>query len=142
MKYLEQVIKETLRLYPSVPFYGRKTNEAVEFNGSTIPEGVTITIFAYAIHRDPKYFEDPEQFNPSRFEKFDGKLPYCFIPFSAGPRNCIGQKFAMLEMKSTLSKIIRKFELMPSTPQHKLQLAAEAVLKSANGVKISLKLRD
>jgi cytochrome P450 family 4 len=48
----------------------------------------------------------------------------------------------MLEMKSTLSKIIRKFELMPSTPQHKLQLAAEAVLKSANGVKISLKLRD
>ncbi|KAJ3632246.1 hypothetical protein MTP99_009263 [Tenebrio molitor] len=142
MKYLEQVIKETLRLYPSVPFYGRKTNEAVKFNGSIIPEGVTITLFAYAIHRDPKYFENPEQFNPSRFEKIDGKLPYCFIPFSAGPRNCIGQKFAMLEMKSTLSKIIRKFELMPSTPQHKLQLAAEAVLKSANGVKISLKLRD
>jgi cytochrome P450 family 4 len=58
------------------------------------------------------------------------------------PCNFAGQKFAMLEMKSTLSKIIRKFELMPSTPQHKLQLAAEAVLKSANGVKISLILRD
>jgi cytochrome P450 family 4 len=60
-------------------------------DGSIIPEGVTITLFAYAIHRDPKYFENPEQFNPSRFEKIDGKLPYCFIPFSAGPRNCIGE---------------------------------------------------
>ncbi|KAJ3616130.1 hypothetical protein MTP99_004897 [Tenebrio molitor] len=141
MKYLEQVIKEALRLYPTVPFFGRKTNQPI-VDGSIIPEGITITLFAYAIHRDPQYFEDPEKFNPSRFDKIDGKLPYCFIPFSAGPRNCIGQKFAVLELKSTLSKIIRNFELMPSTPEHKVQLSLEAVLKSANGIKISLKFRD
>jgi cytochrome P450 family 4 len=111
-------------------------------DGSIIPEGVTINVCAYAVHRNPQYFEDPEKFNPSRFEIIDGTLPYCYIPFSAGPRNCIGQKFAMLELKSTLSKIIRHFELMPSTPEHKVQLSLEAVLKSANGVKISLKLRD
>ncbi|RZB41289.1 cytochrome P450 4c3-like [Asbolus verrucosus] len=141
MKYLEQVIKETLRLYPSVPFYSRKTNQPVEYNGTIIPEGVSINIFAYGIHRNPEYFEEPDRFNPSRFENVDGKLPYAFIPFSAGPRNCIGQKFAMLEMKSTISKIIRKFELRPASPQHKIILASEAVLKSANGIKISLSLR-
>ncbi|KAJ3632244.1 hypothetical protein MTP99_009261 [Tenebrio molitor] len=112
MKYLEQVIKEALRLYPVVPFFGRKTNQP-HYSGRC---------YAYS-------------------DKIDGKLPYCFIPFSAGPRNCIGQKFAVLELKSTLSKIIRNFELMPSTPEHKMQLSFEAVLKSANGIKISLKLR-
>lgn len=55
-----------------------------------IPEGVTINIFAYGIHRDPKYYKDPERFDPSRFDTVDGKLPYAYIPFSAGPRNCIG----------------------------------------------------
>ncbi|RZC37551.1 p450 domain containing protein [Asbolus verrucosus] len=141
MKYLEQVIKETLRLYPSVPFYGRQTKEAVEYNGTIIPEGITILILAFGIHRNSKYFEEPEKFNPDRFENVDGKTPYAYIPFSAGPRNCIGQKFAMLEMKSTLSKIIRHFELGPAIPQHKLQLAAESVLKSINGIKIGLKKR-
>nr|XP_015835227.1 PREDICTED: uncharacterized protein LOC660088 [Tribolium castaneum] len=143
MKYLEQVIKEALRLYPSVPFHGRKTNEAVEFNnGTVVPKDVTITVFTYGIHRNPEYFKDPEKFDPSRFDTIDGKLPYSFIPFSAGPRNCIGQKFAMLELKSTLSKVVRKFELRPATPEHKLQLTAETVLKSVNGIKISLKLRQ
>ncbi|RZB39211.1 p450 domain containing protein [Asbolus verrucosus] len=141
MKYLEQVIKETLRLYPSVPVYGRKTTEIVDFDNAVLPAGATILLFAYGIQRDSKYFEDPETFNPSRFENADGKLPYAFIPFSAGPRNCIGQKFALLEMKSVLSKILRKFELQPTNPQHVLKLSAEAVLKSANGIKIKLKCR-
>ncbi|EFA04665.2 cytochrome P450 CYP4BN1 [Tribolium castaneum] len=142
MKYLELVIKETLRLYPSVPMFARKTSEPVQYENIFIPEGVTVNIFAYGIHRDPKYFKDPEKFDPSRFETVDGKLPYAYIPFSAGPRNCIGQKFAMLEMKSTISKVLRNFELQPATPTHTVQLAAESVLKSANGVKIALKNRN
>ncbi|KAJ3655743.1 hypothetical protein Zmor_014858 [Zophobas morio] len=142
MKYLEMVIKETLRLYPSVPFYSRETDEEVEINGISIPKGVPIIIFAYGIHRDPTHFKDPEKFNPSRFEEIDGKHPYSYIPFSAGPRNCIGQKFAMLEMKSTISKILRHFELQPASPECRPQLAAEAVLKSTNGIKISLCLRQ
>jgi cytochrome P450 family 4 len=138
MKYLELVIKEALRLYPSVPFYARETNQEVEFGGTKIPKGVNITIFAYGIHRDPKYFPDPEKFDPSRFETIDGKLPYAYIPFSAGPRNCIGQKFAMLELKSTISKVIRNFKLAPASPHHSLKLVAETVLKSDNGVRLAL----
>ncbi|KAJ3655144.1 hypothetical protein Zmor_014282 [Zophobas morio] len=138
MKYLELVIKEALRLYPSVPFYARETNQEVDMDGVIIPKGVNITVFAYGIHRDPKYFPDPEKFNPDRFDTIDGKLPYAYVPFSAGPRNCIGQKFAMLEMKSTLSKVIRNFKLCPATPHHPLKLVAETVLKSDNGVRLSL----
>jgi cytochrome P450 family 4 len=141
MKYLEQVIKEALRLYPSVPIYGRKTNAPVKYNDISIPKDVTIAVFAFGIHRNPKYFKEPEKFNPGRFENMDGRLPYAYIPFSAGPRNCIGQKFAMLEMKSTVSKILRNFELEPASPEHKLNLVAELVLKSANGIKIALNLR-
>ncbi|KAJ3655751.1 hypothetical protein Zmor_014866 [Zophobas morio] len=142
MKYLEQVIKESLRLYPSVPLYGRETSDEVDYDGIKVPQGDTFMIFAYGIHRNPKYFKNPEMFDPDRFADIDGKLPYAYIPFSAGPRNCIGQKFAMLEMKCTISKILRKFKLKPSTPEHTLILAAESVLKSANGVKISLDLRQ
>ncbi|EFA04535.1 cytochrome P450 4C1 [Tribolium castaneum] len=142
MKYLELVIKEALRLYPSVPFYARETNQEVEFGDIKIPKGVNITIFAYGIHRDPKYFPEPDKFDPGRFETIDGKLPYAYIPFSAGPRNCIGQKFAMLEMKSTISKVLRNFKLCPATPHHTLDLVAETVLKSDNGVRLSLMERQ
>ncbi|KAJ3656159.1 hypothetical protein Zmor_015256 [Zophobas morio] len=142
MKYLELVIKESLRLYPSVPVYSRNLCDELKYDGTTFPRGVTLLIFAYGIHRNSKYFKNPEMFNPDRFADIDGKLPYAYIPFSAGPRNCIGQKFAMLEMKCTISKILRKFKLKPATPRHTLVLAAESVLKSANGVKISLDLRQ
>ncbi|VEN55079.1 unnamed protein product [Callosobruchus maculatus] len=136
MKYLECVIKETLRLYPSVPFYGRKTDQPVIYKGNVMPEDIDIAVIAYELQRDPKYFPNPDKFDPTRFETMDGTNPYCFIPFSAGPRNCIGQKFAMLEMKSALSKILRAFRLLPTVPEHQLKLTSEAVLKSYNGIYI------
>ncbi|XP_063922936.1 cytochrome P450 4c3-like isoform X2 [Zophobas morio] len=141
MKYLECAIKESLRLYPSVPLYGRKLDEDLAYGDEVIPKGVTLLLFAFGIHRNPDYYTNPDEFRPERFENSDGKLPYAYIPFSAGPRNCIGQKFAMLEMKSVISKVLRNFELRPATPEHKLDLIAEAILKSANGINISLKRR-
>ncbi|VEN63348.1 unnamed protein product, partial [Callosobruchus maculatus] len=90
MKYLECVIKETLRLYPSVPLYGRNTDQPVVYKGNVIPEDIDIGVIAYELQRDPKYFPNPDKFDPTRFEAMDGTKPYCFIPFSAGPRNCIG----------------------------------------------------
>lgn len=141
MKYLEMVIKETLRLYPSVPFYARNVTENMEFDGNIIPKGVRITLYIYGFNRDPEYYPDPERFNPSRFEEVDRK-PYSFLSFSAGARNCIGQKFAMLEMKCTISKVLRNFQLLPATPEHKLELSSETVLKSKNGINIKLKKRS
>ncbi|XP_065166534.1 cytochrome P450 4c3-like [Atheta coriaria] len=140
MKYLELVIKETLRLYPSAPVFTRKIQETFTVDGITYPKGTTIGIFAYGIHRDEEHYKNPEQFEPERFsrENNDGKKPFAFIPFSAGPRNCIGQKFAMLELKTLLSMILRNFEVIPAQPHHKLSLISNIMLKSENGINIAL----
>lgn len=141
MKYLDLVLKETLRLFPSVPYFGRELSKDLEFKGTLYPKGLAIMIFPFGFQRSPKYFSEPEKFMPERFENPTRKWPYSYTPFSAGPRNCIGQKFAMLELLSTISKIIRNFELMPATPKHELQLAPEAILISKTGICISIKNR-
>ncbi|XP_066143724.1 cytochrome P450 4d2-like [Euwallacea fornicatus] len=142
MKYLDLVIKETLRLYPSVPVIGRKVTEDIEYKGHKIPKNTFLTIFIYGMHRDPDYFESPNEFIPERFLDTNFKSPYLYVPFSAGPRNCIGQKFAVLEMKCMISKIIRHFVLSPTNPPHKMIIVSEAVLKSRNGVNVQLERYD
>ncbi|XP_030749698.1 probable cytochrome P450 4d14 [Sitophilus oryzae] len=142
MKYLESVIKETLRLYPPVPFVGRKLTKDIEFNGSIYPKGLNIMLFTYGIQRSEKYYEEPEKFIPERFEILNGRLPYSYVPFSAGPRNCIGQKFAMLELLHTISKIVRHFELKPPASEHQIVLAPELILISKNGIRLSVSKRN
>ncbi|KAI8042953.1 hypothetical protein M5D96_004277, partial [Drosophila gunungcola] len=107
--YLECVIKESLRMFPSVPFIGR---ECVEESVDT-----QISIHLYDIMRDPRHFPNPNQFEPERFlsENTVNRHPFAFVPFSAGQRNCIGQKFAILEMKVLLAAVIRNFKLLPAT---------------------------
>lgn len=145
MKYLEMCIKETLRLCPSVPFFARECAEDVKYSDDIIiKKGTTIDMFVYGMHMNEKYFPEPEKFDPDRFlpENFDGKLPYSFLPFSAGLRNCIGQKFAMLEMKCTVSKVIRNYKLHAVVPHHKILLRAETILKSGNGVFVGIENRQ
>jgi cytochrome P450 family 4 len=142
MQYLDLFIKETLRLYPPGPFYSRELDHDVPYEGTILPKGLTITLFAYALHRNPAYFSEPEKFSPSRFENVDGKLPFIYLPFSAGPRNCIGHRFAVAEMKSVISRIVRTFELLPAIPAHELQIASQIVLISTNGVRIRFKKRN
>ncbi|CAG9762333.1 unnamed protein product [Ceutorhynchus assimilis] len=142
MKYLDLVIKETLRIYPSVPFFARSLAHDLEFKGSLYPKGISVVIFLYGFQQNPKYFPEPDKFIPERFELANNtKLPYSYTPFSAGSRNCIGQKFAMLEMLSAVSKVVRNFELLPAKPHHKLQLASETILISKNGARIFIRDR-
>ncbi|CAG9854570.1 unnamed protein product [Phyllotreta striolata] len=141
MKYLELVIKETLRLYPSVPILGRRVKKEFEWENSIFPKDVHLALFTYGCHRSDKNYEKPLEFIPERFLEMDGTNPFKYVPFSAGPRNCIGQRFALLEMKSTISKVLRNFKLLPANPNPELMLVPEIILVSKNGINVCLKKR-
>lgn len=97
----------------------------------------------FAMLKDPEYFPEPDSFKPERhfIENMNEKAnPFSYVPFSAGPRNCIGQKFAMLEMKCTLTKIIRNFKLLPLG--ERVRPVLNLVLRSSNGMQLGLKLRE
>ncbi|KAL1491450.1 hypothetical protein ABEB36_012048 [Hypothenemus hampei] len=142
MKYLENVLKESLRLYPPVATVARTVTHDIEYKGHCIPKDTTISLFIYGINRDKDIYENPDEFQPDRFLDTNtlSRFPYAFIPFSAGPRNCMGQKYAMLEMKSVISKVVRNFELITSNQE--LILSSELILKSTNGVPIKLRPYD
>lgn len=94
LKLMERCIKESLRLYPSGPFISRVISEDfVTHNNFEIPKGTVANILIYDLHRNPDVFPDPEKFDPDRFliENVKNRHPYAYIPFSAGPRNCIGK---------------------------------------------------
>nr|NP_476907.2 cytochrome P450 4d1, isoform A [Drosophila melanogaster]AAB71165.1 cytochrome P450 [Drosophila melanogaster]AAB71166.1 cytochrome P450 [Drosophila melanogaster]AAB71167.1 cytochrome P450 [Drosophila melanogaster]AAF45737.1 cytochrome P450 4d1, isoform A [Drosophila melanogaster]AKD42954.1 Cyp4d1-RA [Drosophila melanogaster] len=114
LHYVDLCVKETLRMYPSVPLLGRKVLEDCEINGKLIPAGTNIGISPLYLGRREELFSEPNIFKPERFDVVTTaeKLnPYAYIPFSAGPRNCIGQKFAMLEIKAIVANVLRHYEV-------------------------------
>ncbi|XP_053669358.1 cytochrome P450 4d1-like [Anopheles marshallii] len=144
MHYLDLVIKETLRLYPSVPMFGRKMLQNTEINGKIFPAGSNVVMFPFFLGRDPDYFPNPEKFDPERFNvetSAEKTNPYQYVPFSAGPRNCIGQKFAVAELKSLTSKVLRNYEILPSVEPHEETFIAELILRPEHGVPIRVKPR-
>lgn len=138
MRYLECAIKESQRVYPSVPFYSRICEEPFELGGTTLPTGTVIQVANYFLHRDPKVFPKPEEFRPDRFfpENSKGRHPFAYVPFSAGPRNCIGQKFAMSEEKIVIANILRRYKLQSVDHRDRIGLVAEMVLRPKNGLRI------
>jgi cytochrome P450 family 4 len=143
MKYLDRVIKECLRIYPPVPFISRELSEDLMTEKGLVPKGAQIHLHIYDLHRDPEQFPDPEQFDPDRFlpENCEKRHPYAYVPFSAGPRNCIGQKFAMLELKTIMSSVLLKFKLKPITQREDIVFIADLVLRSRNPIKIKFEAR-
>ncbi|CAL1286913.1 unnamed protein product [Larinioides sclopetarius] len=115
MKYLDNIISETLRLYPPAPRLERIADVEAKLGdtGITIPKGMLVTIPSYALHKDPQYFPDPDKFDPDRFnlEERTKRNPYAYLPFGAGPRNCVGMRFALMEAKVCLAHIVANFEM-------------------------------
>lgn len=144
MKYLDCVMKESQRLYPSLPLIGREIQEDIVINGMTVPEGTACMLCTFMLHRNEEVFQNPEVFDPDRFlpENANGRHPYAYIPFSAGPRNCIGQKFAIMEQKVVLANVIRNFRVESLEERDKIRLVAEMVLRSENGIKMKITPRE
>ncbi|KAK3932590.1 Cytochrome P450 4C1 [Frankliniella fusca] len=150
MKYLERVIKEGLRLYPSVPLFIRKLHtdlQLPEVNGKrmTVPPGVAVIIAPYILHRQASLWPNPERFDPDRFlpEECATRHPYAYVPFSGGPRNCIGQKYAMMEMKCMIARLLMEFKFIEAYPGYEPEVVGELILKSKNGqVLVRLQRRE
>ncbi|CAG2167631.1 unnamed protein product, partial [Oppiella nova] len=112
LKYMDAVIDETLRLYAGVIFLDRAANEDYELKGTgiTIKKDHVVHIPIYAIHRDPEHFADPEVFRPERFLAENiAHNPYTYLPFGAGPRNCLGMRLAQLEIKLALINLVHRY---------------------------------
>lgn len=143
MRCLDQCVKETLRLYPSVPVIARQLGEDVRIGKYTIPAGNTVLICPYGTHRSPDVYPEPSKFDPNRFtpEEVEKRNPYAFIPFSAGPRNCIGYKFAYIELKTIVSTILRNFELLPVEGKTSIFPIYRITVRSSGGLWIEFKQR-
>jgi len=143
MKYLENCIKEALRLFPSIPVMSRKTTEEVDIDGYSVPADTNIIMLNYLIHRDKSSFAQPDKFDPDRFlpQNIHNRHTYAYVPFSAGPRNCIGQKFAMMEEKAVISNIIRNFTMESKIKLDDIPLMAELVLRPKYGLYVTIKKR-
>lgn len=143
MRYLEQCVKEALRLYPIVPMIARRTGEDIRIGKNIVPAASNILIFPYATHRLPNIYPEPHKFDPERFspEQTKKRHPYAFIPFSAGPRNCIGYKFALIEMKTIVSTVLRDFELLPVKGKTTIDPIFRVTIRATGGLWVELKKR-
>lgn len=113
LPYVDQVVKEVMRLYPAAWMLDRTPTEDVELCGYRIKKGAMMLISPYMMHHNPRYFEDPERFDPERFAKGREELipRNTYLPFGMGPRVCIGQQFAMMELRLVLATIIQRVHL-------------------------------
>ncbi|XP_070493279.1 cytochrome P450 4d1-like [Chironomus tepperi] len=142
--YLDLVVKESLRLFPPAPYYGRKLSEELTAGGYTFPKNMKIYVSPYLLRKNPDIYPEPEKFNPHRFEaeRFSDKVnSFSYIPFSAGSRNCIGQKFALYEIKVIISTVLRHFKLTFDKKQENLKLTAEIILRPVDGINIFVEKR-
>lgn len=136
MEYMECFLKEVLRLYPPVGLTLRSASKNTTILGDKIPANTKIVVPTYLLHRHPKYWTDPLDFKPERWSKTAEKDPkfhhFAYIPFSAGSRVCIGQRFSMYEAKLILALLIREFEFIisPSLEGKELRVSSFVTIRS------------
>ena len=143
LKYMEFVMKESLRLHPPASGFSRRLKEDLVVDGNVIPAGTFMAVDVIGVHLNPQYWTDPFLFDPQRFRAEESKKrsPYAFIPFSAGPRNCIGQKFAMLDMKVFLYSILLNFDVKSMQDPSEIQAGVQIITSSINGIHIQFNER-
>ncbi|XP_013395797.1 cytochrome P450 3A29-like [Lingula anatina] len=147
MQYLDMFLKESLRLHPIAPFGpGRTAQESSTVMGVHIPKGMKVRCDVYSIHMDPEHWgpPDPSLFCPERFtaERIAKRHPMAWLPFGAGPRNCIGMRFALMEAKMTLACLVKKFSVETcAETQIPLVHVASSTVQPEKGVTVRLTRR-
>uniref|UniRef100_A0A8C2I534 Cholesterol 24-hydroxylase n=1 Tax=Cyprinus carpio TaxID=7962 RepID=A0A8C2I534_CYPCA len=131
--YLSQVLKETLRLYPTAPGTNRWLHEDMVINGLKIPGGCSVAFSSYVSQRMDMYFKDPLKFDPERFDVNAPKPYYCYYPFALGPRTCLGQVFSQMEAKVVLAKLLQRFEFS-LVPGQSFDIKDTGTLRPKSGV--------
>lgn len=137
LTYTEAIAKEAMRLYPPAYAVGREAIEECELGGFHVPRGTQIFAFQWITHRDPRFFTNPDKFEPERWiSEIVDRLPkYAYFPFGGGPRQCIGNYFAMMEIVLLLATIGQRFKFSLE-PGHQVELLPVLSLRPKNGVKV------
>jgi len=145
LTYMDQCIKETQRLYPIISRTDRQAVKDTSIAGIPIPKGMTVGIQIYTIQHDPLLWPDPYKYDPERFsaESVANHHPMQFLPFSLGPRMCIGMRLALLDMKVALVHLVKTFRFVRcSETEVPIQFKKMGLLQAKNGVKLKLELRN
>ncbi len=135
----EQIVKETMRLYPPVWWLNRMVMQDEEIGGYAIRRDSAVVLSPYLMHHHPDYWEDPESFRPSRFspENVSRQHPFAYLPFSHGPRQCIGNNFAMMEAKLILATVAQRYHLS-LVPGLTVEMGPAVVLRPREPVRLRL----
>lgn len=142
LPYLKQVVQESMRLYPPVWALARRAEREMIFGDHLLPANAYVAVVAWALHRHPEFWPEPDRFDPDRFEpdRARARHSYCYLPFGAGPRTCIGAGMAMLEIQLVLAQILQRFKLQV-VPDHPIETLAKVTLKPRYGMPATLSRR-
>jgi len=137
-EFTTQVIHEGLRLYPPFWMIDRMAVADDRVSDLAIPRGSTVIVYVYGAHHDPRYWQNPEDFDTERFTKPNDKLrtPFTFLPFGGGPRGCIGGNYAMLQILMILSDLLRKYDFQLA-PGQLIEARPMVILRPKHGIRMT-----
>lgn len=144
LPYTNMIVQETMRLYPAAWTINREVVEEVEIGGHTYQPGETLMISQYVMHRNRRYFDDPDEFVPERFAgDLLKRIPaYAYFPFGGGPRVCIGNNFALMEAALLLATIAQKYKLSLAEPNQVVEPEPLVTLRPKNGLRMRLQKKE
>jgi cytochrome P450 len=141
LEYLTQVIEESMRLYPPAWITDRVAVDDDQYNGIDIPKGIAVVTYIYGAHHSPDYWPEPEKFIPERFSKENKKkqAPFSYLPFGGGPRLCIGNNFAMMEMQLALARLVPRYDFRLVEGQS-VELQPLITLRPKDGIRMRFQI--
>jgi len=142
LPYVEQVLKEAMRIYPPAYVIPRVSTGEARIGGYDLPVGSDVVMWIYHTHHDPRWYPDPERFDPSRFEKArEATLPACaYVPFGAGMRTCVGKRFALTEAELILATLAQRLRF-DADPSYRVERDAAVTLAPKGGLPVTVRLR-